>query len=81
MNKEAISKGGWDHLHDVILDVTYNEGKLSLNQKELEELYDELPSHIKEDITHWGLNDTCVRDNIWEWYDLNKLNQNKDEVK
>ena len=71
--KSEITQSEWDHLHDVVLDVTFHNGKLSMSQEELEILYDELPSNIKDDIAHWGLNDTCVRDNIWEWYNDNKL--------
>ena len=39
-----------------------------MSQSELEILFDELPEHIKNDAYHWGLNDTVVRDNIYEWY-------------
>ena len=70
-----ITQGEWDHLHDVILDATWESGKLKLSQKELESLFDELPSHIKDDAYHWGINDTVVRDNIYVWYQKNKLKQ------
>ena len=81
MNKEKdFSQGEWDHLHDVILDVTYSTSKLSLTQKELEGLFDELPQNIKDDSYRWGLNDSVVRDNIYEWYLETKLKQTKDEV-
>ena len=69
MSKEKdFSQGEWDHLHDVILDATYSTSKLSLTEKELEGLFDELPQNIKDDSYRWGLNDSVVRDNIYEWY-------------
>ena len=67
--KEKITQSEWNHFHDVILDA----GKKSLTQKELESLYDELEESIKEDIEHWGLSDTVVRDDIYEWYQNNKM--------
>lgn len=68
--KYNITKNEWIHLHDVILEAT---NKLSLSQEELESLFDELPDDIKCDAYKWGLNDTVVRDNIYEWYQENKM--------
>jgi hypothetical protein len=63
----------WDHLHDVVLGATWETTKIELTQQELENLFQELPEHIKEDAYHWGLNDSVVRDKIYVWYQENKL--------
>ena len=63
-----FEKHDWDHLHDVVLEATWNTTKLNLNQEQLEKLYLELPEDLKKDAEHWGLSDTVVRDNIYEWY-------------
>lgn len=71
--KEELTTNEWNHLHDVVYDATWETTKTKLTQAELESLYDELPNHLKAEISHWGLNDTVVRDSIYEWYVNNKL--------
>lgn len=66
-----FDQNDWNHLHDVVLDATFNTKKLNLNQLELETLFEKLPDHIKSDAYHWGLNDTVVRDNIYVWVEKN----------
>ena len=75
--KTEFTKHEWAHLHDVILEATWETKKTKMSQSELETLFDELPQHIKDDAYHWGLNDTVVRDNIYEWYIENKLQSNE----
>jgi hypothetical protein len=70
---ENFKQYHWDHLHDVVLDATWTTTKTSLNQNELEELFDSLPEHIKAEARHWGLNDTVVRDHIYLWYVKNRM--------
>jgi hypothetical protein len=68
-----FSKNDWDHLHDIILDVTYDGDKLSLDRCQLMVLFDELPEELKEDAYRWGMSDTSWCDSVWEWYVENKL--------
>lgn len=68
-----FTQNEWDHLHDVIFSATYNTTKLKLDQTGLEKLFNELPESIKEDAYHWGLSDSVIRDNIYEWYQQNKI--------
>ena len=63
-----FEKREWDHLHDVILGVTWNTTKTSLNQEQLEKFFEDLPEDIKMDAYRWGLNDSVVRDMIYVWY-------------
>ena len=70
---KSFTKDEWAHLHDVILDATWETTKTSMSQTELEALFYELPDNIKKDAYHWGLNDTVVRDKIYVWYKENKL--------
>ena len=68
MDKIIFSDGEWDRMHDVVLDA----GNKSLSKEELIVLYSKLPEHIQADAVHWGLNDTVVRDNIYDWVLDNK---------
>ena len=70
---KKFTQDEWDHLHDVILDATWETTKTKMSQSELETLFEELPEHMKDDAYHWGLNDSVVRDNIYVWYIKNKL--------
>ena len=70
---EKFTQNEWNHLHDVVLSVTYSTTKLKLDQTGLEKLFNELPENIKEDAYHWGLNDSVVRDSIYGWYQQNKI--------
>ena len=72
-NANEFTQHEWDHLHDVVLDATWETSKTKLTQQELEKLFQELPEHIKEDAYRWGLNDTVVRDKIYVWYKENKM--------
>ena len=69
---KEFDQNDWNHLHDVVLDATWNTKKLKLSQPEMEELFEQLPDNIKNDAYHWGLNDTVVRDNIYVWVEENK---------
>jgi hypothetical protein len=68
-----FDKNDWAHFHDVILDVTWNNGKINLNQEEMEKLFLELPEDMRMDAHKWGMNDTPWRDSLWVWYERNKM--------
>lgn len=68
-----FDKNDWDHFHDVILDVTWNNGKVNLNQEEMEQLFWELPEAMRIDAQEWGMNDTPWRNRLWVWYERNKM--------
>jgi len=53
-------------LHDVILEAS--DSDKSLSNEELDELIEILPANIKGEAFAWGFNDTCVRDQIYVWY-------------
>jgi hypothetical protein len=75
-----FEKNEWNHLHDVVLSATWDTSKLKLSQSELEDLFEELPEHIKEDAYHWGLNDTVVRDSIYVWIVKNNIQDREDDL-
>ena len=75
-----FEKNEWNHLHDVVLSTTWDTSKLKLSQSELEDLFEELPEHIKEDAYHWGLNDTVVRDSIYVWIKKNNIQEREDDL-
>jgi hypothetical protein len=68
-----FDKNDWAHFHDVILDVTWDDGKINLNQEEMEKLFWELPEDMRIDAYKWGMNDTPWRDRLWVWYERNKM--------
>lgn len=68
-----FDKNDWAHFHDVILGVTWNGGKISLNQEEMEKIFWELPEDMRIDAHKWGMNDTPWRDKLWVWYERNKM--------
>ena len=69
----GFDRNDWAHFHDVILDVTWDNGKLDLNQAQMEELFWELPQEMREEARRWGMNDTPWRDSLWVWYQKNKM--------
>ena len=70
-----FDKNDWAHFHDVILDVTWDDGKVNLNQEEMEQLFWELPEDMRIDAQKWGMNDIPWRDRLWIWYERNKMDK------
>ena len=71
-----FDKNDWDCFHDVIINVTFASGIVNLNQKEMENLFLELPEDIKQEAFKLGMSDTVWRESLWEWYEKNKMNKN-----
>ena len=69
----SFGKNDWAHFHDVIIDVTWDDGQIDLNQEEMESLFWELPEDMRMDAHKWGMNDTLWRDSLWVWYERNKM--------
>lgn len=57
------------YMHDTV----YEALNKSLSEKELEDLFLSLPKDIQLDALKWGITDTVVRDNIYEYL----IEQNK----
>jgi len=63
-----------NHLHDVILEaLDFHE---PIPNDVVIGVYHMLPEDLREQAEHWGLSDTVVRDNIYEWLQENKENLN-----
>lgn len=73
MNYEKFNKNDWAHLHDVVINSTWDTGKLSLNQEQLESLYTQIPEELTEQAEKWGMNDTVFRDNLSIWLKENPI--------
>jgi hypothetical protein len=73
MMSREFEKNDWDHMHDCILDATHETDALSLSQEELETLFMELPREMRMDAFSHGMNDTPWRDNLYEWYQKNRI--------
>lgn len=67
----------FDSLHDVIVNFFESISDMPENQQEVvyEKLLMVLPDNILGDIYSWGISDTGVRDNIYEF-----IEDNKDEL-
>jgi len=63
-----ITDSDWDHMHDCILDLTWNGNKKNCRREELMEIYEKLPLNLKHEANEWGMNDTLWRDKFCEWY-------------
>jgi len=68
-----FNKNDWNHFHDVVLDATREDGRLSLTQEEMESLFWELPESLRKMAYVWGMNDTPWRDKFYDWYEQNKM--------
>ncbi len=66
-----FDKNEWDHMHDCILDATWNTTKKNCTREELEELFKTLPEDMQDEAYRWGMNDTVWRDNLIVWYKEN----------
>jgi hypothetical protein len=53
-----------DCLHDVIKEALNFE---DLSNERVLEYWNKLPDDLKDEAIHWGLDDTVVGDNIYEW--------------
>ena len=42
-----------------------------LSNEDIQSIYNEIPQYIKDDIIHWGVDDSVVRDNIYTYFNDN----------
>lgn len=68
---DSFGKNDWDHLHDCILDVTWNTEKIRSTREELISIFKNLPEGLKLEAYEYGMSDTLWRDEFIEWYKLN----------
>ena len=64
---DLLTRDDLNVLHDVLLDVT----DLEYTDEQLYVVWANIPDDIKADATRWGMSDTVVRDNIYEWAEEN----------
>ena len=68
-----LERSDLDVLHDIILGaLDYPADKLTDNV--ILSYWEKLPEHIKDDAAHWDIDDTVVRDTIYEWLEENLKN-------
>ncbi len=68
-----FTQNDWNHMHDCILDTTWETTKKNCTLEELMEIFEMLPSYLKHDAEFFGMNDTVWRDNFIEWYEKNMI--------
>lgn len=68
-----FTQNDWNHMHDCILDATYDTIKKNCTKEELMEIFKKLPDHLKCEAYEWGMNDTLWRDKFIKWYEENYL--------
>lgn len=72
-NISNFTKNDWDHMHDCILDATWDSIQKNCSREELVEIFNELPKEMQLDAYKWGMSDTVWRDNLIEWYERNGI--------
>jgi len=68
-----FDKDDWAQFHDAIIEATWDSGKKSLTQEEMEALFMELPEIMQYEAFKWGMGDTPWRDELYTWYQENKM--------
>ncbi len=68
---EPFNENDWSHLHDCWLHVKGSKP----TEKQLENLYSELPGDLKFLAEEWGMNDTEFREGVIEWMIANKFTE------
>ena len=68
-----LTDNDWNHMHDCILDLTWNTTKKKCSREELIQIFNKLPDYLKEESYEWGMSDTLWRDKFREWYEENCL--------
>lgn len=58
-----FKNGDFNSLHDTIYDLT----EKSLTHNELEVIWGELPENVKAESIRWGIDDSVVRDTIYQY--------------
>lgn len=71
LDKFHISDNEWAHLHDCVLEVTWNTSKKSCTFKELVDIYIALPWGLKGLAMQYGMNDTEFSEQFIEHYKEN----------
>lgn len=69
----SFDKNDWAHFHDCILNATWKTTKISLSQEQMEKLFMELPKDMQFNAFKWGMNDTPWREDLFKWYQKNKM--------
>ena len=69
----AFDENDWAHFHDVIIAATWYDGKLNLNQEEMEQLFLVLPEYMRIDAYKYGMGDSPWREDLYMWYKENKM--------
>lgn len=68
---EIFDRYDWGHMHDCILDVTWETTQTKCSQEELERIFINLPEELQIEALRWGMNDTCWRENFMEFLEEN----------
>ncbi len=70
---DKLNKNDWNHMHDCILNSTWETTKIKSTREELIDIFNKLPEDLKQEAYEWGMNDTIWRENFTEWYKENYL--------
>ena len=69
---DSLNSNDWAHMHDCVLDLTWNTSKINLSKDEMVILFNKLPNELQKEAFEWGMNDTLWKDKFREWYIQNK---------
>lgn len=71
LDLENFDKHDWNHMHDCILDVTWETTQTKCSQEELEQIFIKLPEKLQFEALRYGMNDTCWREDFMEFLEEN----------
>jgi hypothetical protein len=57
-----------DSLHDTVLEAL----ELDLDNEQILDYWNKLPEHLRDEAEYWGIDDSVVRDNIYEYLTDNR---------
>jgi hypothetical protein len=63
--KFEFEEGDFSSMHDILFDLSGH----SYTDKELEKMFNKLPSHIQGTAVSWGMDDTVFGDQVCEYFD------------
>lgn len=66
---DSLTKNEKAHFHDVV----YEADGVAPSVDRLLAVYESLPVYILDDVQHWGLSDTCVRDGIYSFIKQSRI--------
>lgn len=63
-----FTENDWNHMHDCILEATWNTSQTKSTREELVLIFNMLPTYLKDEAFEFGMSDTLWREKFIDWY-------------